>query len=228
MSHVFDPSETKDLRKQKLANFKHMLSHVPPRLMILFAGTITISDLYKCMIDVGVFQQIPTVIMHRLVYCSFELLLLGIFWYYLFVFSRKCRHSSRTLADYYQTTVIVAALYALICCVSFVFLSEEQYSWLLRLTLNLCGLRFRTTYPDNLSLYLLAFLGISILIMLLEPTIAQKRHERQKRMMEGKPSFLQTKINEYVNLFYKKKYDRALRKYRKALHEKEHRDKHRH
>lgn len=202
----------------------HAKRHLPIRMLTLMGGTVLVSAFYKAMIEIGIFKLVHGTERHRLVYCAFELLLLLGFWYCVYRFSKKCRHRAPSLKTYYLMASVLAVVYAGICCVLYYFLSREMYSWLLRLTLNLCALRFRTSFPDDLTPYLAAYLVITILIMLLEPTIAKKLY---KRAMHKGESAIGKAVRDRIDQIQEKRYKKWKEKRRRRqrrLRERENRE----
>lgn len=195
----------------------YMIWAIPLRLLVLLSGTLLVSLFYKAMIEMGVFKLIRSAVARAPVYCLFELALLVGFWRGVFIFSKKCKHRSHSLRAHYLMIGIVAFLYTGICCAAYRFLSRDMFSWLFRITLNLCGLRLKTSFPKNLTPYLVAYLIITNLIMLLEPVIAKKRYERFVRMMEGIPDPLDVKMQALLDPIYERRYEKAVRRKKKQI-----------
>ena len=164
----------------KKYGWKYMLIDTPVWTLLLLFGTVFLSAAYKLLIASDVFRLFNNVSLLIVTFCSLELLLLFGYWYGVFRFAKSCRHRVRNLTDYYLMFGIVSAVFVVFCGVLFTQLDKEQYSWLLRLTLNLCGLRLQTEFPERRGVYLFAFLLITVLIIMLEPIIAQKQYQRIK------------------------------------------------
>lgn len=161
----------------------HELYKVLIRFLILLGATMLVSVVYKGIIEMGFFQLIRKAASRRLVFCGLELLLLGIYWHYLFIFSKICRHNSRSLKVYYIRTLIVFAAFCTAYWLFHFYLSREVNMWIFRATYNLICFRLKTNTPENLVPYMIAYLVITFLIMMLEPVIAKMRYNAWKRKM---------------------------------------------
>lgn len=141
--------------------------------MILLATTVMISVLYKGLIEAGFFRVAKVKDVRQLFFCLFEFLLLCAYWYYLYRFSKKCRHHSRSLRVYYIRTVFVFAGFNVVYWLVYYLLGRAAFLWIFRITVNLICVRLVSTTPKNLVPYMLAYLVITFLIMMLEPKISK-------------------------------------------------------
>lgn len=76
-------------REEQKNSIGHKAYKILVRFAVLLGGTVLISLAYKGMIQMGFFQVIQNEALHYIIYCLFELLLLGVYWHFLFVFSKK-------------------------------------------------------------------------------------------------------------------------------------------
>ena len=151
------------------------------RFLILLGATVLISVLYKGIIETDFFSLIKKLEPRRIVFCGFELLLLGVYWHFLFIFQKICRHNTHSLKVYYIRTLLVFAAFTAVYVLSHLLLSADVNAWIFRLTYNLICFRLKTNAPDNLLPYMIAYLAVTFLIMMLEPFIAKNRYMAWRR-----------------------------------------------
>ena len=130
-----------------------------------------ISVVYKAIINTGVFGLIGNVNLCRVVFCAVELLLLGIYWYYTYVFSIICRSRTNSVNECYLWTSIVFVVFCVVYWFSYFVMSRELFLWVFRVTVNLIGVRLLTYAPDNLVPYMLIYTAVMFLIMFIEPLV---------------------------------------------------------
>lgn len=147
------------------------------RLLIIMGVTVVISAIYKMFIQLEFFSIFPAGFAFDFVFCITELLLLGLYWFYLYIFARKCRHRSPSLRFYYISTLIVLSVYSAVYLLLHRLLSRNAFLWVFRITLGLGGLALKTVFPDNLLPLMSIYLVITWAIMLLEPYIAKMRRK---------------------------------------------------
>ena len=162
-----------------------ILLEIAIRTLILLGATVLLSVIYKLIINTGIFGFIQNAKLCRIVFCGFELLLLGVYWHYVFIFAKISRHYSYDLKTYYLQTGAVFLAFCAAYWLSYILMSRELFLWFFRLTVNLIGVRLLTYAPDNLIPYILAYLGVMFLIMFLEPPVAIRRFVVWERWMEN-------------------------------------------
>lgn len=155
------------------------------RFLVFLFATVIVSVVYKGMIEMEFFQIISNNAFRMLVFCLFELFLLGVYWYYTFRFSKECRHRSPSLLSYYLMTAAVFILFLAVYLTAYFKLDGTVFQWVFRVTLNLCGFRLSTTFPVNLLPYMAGYLIGTLLIMMLEPQIAIRRYQSYLRRLNG-------------------------------------------
>ena len=141
------------------------------RELILLGATVLISLAYKWIIDTGIFGYIPNVVVCRVVFCGFELLLLGVYWHYTYIFSMYCRSRTNTVKECYLWTSIVFLVFCAVYWLSYLLMGRDLFLWVFRVTVNLIGVRLLTYAPDNLVPYMLIYTAVMFLIMFLEPLV---------------------------------------------------------
>ena len=161
-----------------------ILLEIAIRALILLVATVLLSVIYKLIINTGIFGFIQNQKLCRIIFCGSELLLLGVYWHYVFIFAKISRHCSYNLKTYYVQTGVVFLTFGAAYWLSYILMSREQFLCFFRLTVNLIGVRLLTYAPDNLIPYMLTYLGVMLLIMFLEPTIAIRRFMARKRWMK--------------------------------------------
>ncbi len=161
-----------------------MLYEIFIRTLIFLAATVLISIVYKFIVNTGVFGLIANERLCRVVFCLFELLLLGVYWHYVFIFSKICRHCSYSLKFYHIQALAVFLVFCVIYGLSYLLMSRDLFLWAFRVTVNLIGVRMLTYAPLSLKYYMAAFLGVTFLIMMTEPYIAKHRFEEWQEIME--------------------------------------------
>ena len=171
--------------RNRLSVITHKTMKIIRRTAILLGGTVLISLAYKGMIEIGVFQIIQNEALHYFVFCLFELLLLGVYWHFLFLFSKICRHRTRTVREYYRLSAVVFALFCAVYWLTYFLGGRARFLWVFRTTVNLIAVRLVSTAPENLVPYMLAYLAVTLAIMMLEPFIARKRFEKWMKVMYG-------------------------------------------
>lgn len=152
---------------------KHNLYKIGVRLLISLGATVLSSVIYKALIEIGFFSLIESV----WVFCFLELFFLLGYWHFTYFFSRKCRHRTRALKKHILLTLIVFAIYSAIYMGVF-FISQDVFSWMFRLTLNLIALRINVHYPKNFLPYMIAYLLITLFILLMEPVFTKALHKK--------------------------------------------------
>ena len=155
------------------------------RTLILLGGTVLVSLAYKGMIEIGVFRVVQEEGLHYFVFCLFELLLLGVYWHFLFLFSKKCRHRSESLARYYRISCAVFILFCAAYWLTYFLGGRAVFMWGFRVTVNLIAFRLVSTAPENLVPYMIAYLAVTFAVMMLEPYIARKRYEKWMKALYG-------------------------------------------
>ena len=169
-------------------SFKGTVLELSLRELILVGVTVLVSVLYKLIINSGLFGLIGDQMLCRIIFCGTELLLLGMYWHYTYIFSEICRRRTNSLKECYLWTSIVFFIFCVIYWGSYFVMSRELFLWVFRVTVNLIGLRMLTYAPDNLVPYMVAYNLGMFLIMFLEPVIGylrwrswMKREEQQKQ-----------------------------------------------
>ena len=153
------------------------LKKIVVRTLNLLWVTCLVSVIYMGIIKAGVFELLEEESLQRIAVCAIELLVLAAYWYFVYGFSRKCRHRTGTLKKYYRRTCIVFAAFSAVYFLAYCFIPREMFIWAFRITLNLNCIR-----PDDVNLlpYMLLWLVITFLIMLLEPAITRRIAKRQR------------------------------------------------
>ena len=154
------------------------------RELILLGATILISVIYKAIIDTGVFGLIRSVTLCQIVFCGLELLLLGVYWHYTYVFSMICRSRTNSMKECYLWTAIVFSVFCAVYWLSYFVMSRELFLWVFRVTVNLIGVRLLTYAPDNLVPYMLIYTAVMFLIMFIEPLVDYLYYKAWMRSME--------------------------------------------
>ena len=155
------------------------------RFLVFLFATVIVSVVYKGLIEMEFFQIIPSGAFQLFFFCLFELFLLGMYWHYTFLFSKECRHRSPSLRSYYLMTVVMFLLFTAVYLTVYFKMDSSVFQWAFRVTLNLCGLRLSTTFPDDLLPYMAGYLIVTFLIMMLEPPIAIRRYQNYIRRLNG-------------------------------------------
>ena len=154
------------------------------RILAILAATVWISVVFKCAVEIGVFSMIRRSAARRVIFCLTEFLLLGIYWYFLYVFSGFCLQRTPSVKAYYLWTVIVFAVFAGVYWLSYMFFSYEIFTWIFRLTLNLGAVRFVTSVPEEPVPYMLVYLAVTFLVMLAVPIVEKTRYLLWKRRID--------------------------------------------
>lgn len=155
---------------------KYIFKSIPLRFLVLLLPTILVSVIYKGVIELGVFDSIPGNA-HWFIFCGFEFLLLGLYWYFIYVYAGACRYHSDSPASYYFITIIDFAVFSAIYYGVFRW-NQDVFSWVFRVTLNLIGIRLKTDAPDNLLPYMIAYLAITFFILMMEPVVDRIKYNR--------------------------------------------------
>ena len=154
------------------------------RFLVFLVATVAVSAAYKGIIELEFFQIISGSGLRRAVFCGFELFLMGVYWYYTYLFSGECRRRSPSTAAYYLMTVVVFLLFSAVYFTAYFKLDSTVFQWIFRITLNLCGLRFSTSFPADVFPYMIAYLAVTFLIMMTEPLIAYRQFQNYMRWQE--------------------------------------------
>lgn len=182
--------ETKSAHNaKKPINLRHILKKLPARLFLPLIVTVAASLVYSGILNLGIFPEIQNPALHDAVFCVIELLLLCLYWHYAHRYARRCRHHSYTKAELRLSMCIVFVLFSAVCLEAYFLLPGGSFVRLFRLTLNLSGLCFRAELPQSQLPWLSAFLGVSLLVLLLEPFVTHKLYRRFHRDRSGGKRF---------------------------------------
>lgn len=150
---------------------------------------MSVSLIYTGVLMTGIFPPIQNPDLRDPVFCTVELLLLCPYWYFTYRYARHCRHHSYSRAEYLLAMGIVFVLFSAICLAAYFLLPRSLFVTLFRITVNLAGLRFLTALPEALLPYLAAYLGVSLLVLLLEPFVSRLLRRRLHRRRSGRKRF---------------------------------------
>ena len=151
--------------------------------------TVAASLLYSGVLKLGLFSGAQDPALRETLSCLIELLLVLLYWNYAHRYARRCRHHSYSKAEFRLSMCIVFVLFSAVCLAAYFLLPHDSFVRLFRITLNLAGLRFRTELPQSLLPWLAAFLGVSLLVLLLEPFVTHKVYRRLHRRSSGRKRF---------------------------------------
>ena len=175
-----NPASETEKHRHSAAYWQKLAKKSCVRFAYLFLLTVAFSVFYKLLINTTVFTLIRGDFAHDFVYCSFELLLMGVYWYYVFVLTKKSRHHSPSVHFYYLSTAAVLTAFSLVYLLAYGLMSRDGFTWLFRITLSFCGFTLRSYFPDSLVLLVLAYLAVLWLIMLPEPKYSAFLRKEQK------------------------------------------------
>ena len=177
-----DTERTVETEKHRhsAAYWKKLAKSAFYRLCIFFLGTVLFSAPYKALIKLKFFNVFTNRFVHDVIFCGFELALLGAYWYATYVLSRKSRHRLFSLRAYYLSTLAVLLSYSFLYLLLYFVLSTDAYGWLFRVTFSFRAFTMKTDLPDELLPYMLPYLVGTWLVMLLEPKLSAFLHREQK------------------------------------------------
>ena len=167
-------------RRHSATYWKKMAKKSSVRLSYLFLLTVAFSVFYKLLINTTVFTLLGGGFVHDVVYCGFELLLMGVYWYCVFILARKGRHRSPSEHFYYLSTAGTLTAFTFVYLLAYGLMGLDSFTWLFRITLSFCAFTLRSYFPDSLVLLVLAYLAVLWLIMLPEPKYTAFFRKEQK------------------------------------------------
>ena len=107
----------------------------------------------------------------------FNFIVIILYFVFLYRFADKSGFMAISLAEYFTSVSVVYLSYSALCILMYFLLDRSVYLWLFRMSASFAGLLWANA-NGNLLLYIIAFHGLSFIILLTEPLIARIIYRR--------------------------------------------------
>lgn len=136
------------------------------RFIVLFIVTLVFSVANRAIVKVisGDLGRGGTIL--------FDFIVIILYFVFLYRFANKSRFMAISPAEYFISVSVVYISFSALCILMYFLINRSVYLWLFRMSASFAGV-IRMNADDNLLPYIIAFHGLSFLILLTEPFIAR-------------------------------------------------------
>ena len=108
----------------------------------------------------------------------FNFIVIILYFVFLYRFADKCEFMAISPPEYFISVSVVYLSFSALCTLMYFLLDRIVYLWFFRMSASIATLILLTVGDNNLLPYIIAFHGLSFLILLTEPLIARIIYRR--------------------------------------------------